>query len=149
MKKLVALLVILALLGSVACAEKLDEIVERYNYETGFTGVPKITQLPVDGHYFCMETGIVLIFVKSETSDDIDLVSCSTFGKPDGEAFLCTVCTILNTFDPNDSIMNYGRAMNAFLSARNVGEMSVITSKRQYGTIKYTPSQYTFYLDIR
>jgi hypothetical protein len=149
MKRLLSVFLILMMLIPAACADNLAEIVELYNEKTEFTGVPKITQLPVDGHYFCMETGIVLFFDKSDTSDDIGLVSCSTFGKPDGEAFLCTVCNILNMFDPTDSIMNYGRALNAFIAARNVGAMSVITSNKHFGSIKYTPAQYTFYLDVR
>ena len=149
MKRFLSVLLILTLLYSVACADNLAETIELYNENTNFTGVPKINTLPTDGTYLCLETGMLLMFIKSETSDDISLVGCYTFGRPDGEAFLCTVCNILNMYDPNNTILNYGRLLHSFMVARNTGAVIIRTSNNLVCNITYTKDQYKFYLELK
>ena len=142
MKKILAVLLILMILTPTAYADNLAETVEQYNDASEFTGVPKVTQLPiVDGTYLCLETGILLMFIKSETSDDIHLLSCVTLGRPDGESFLRTVCTFIKMVDPLDTIMNYGRVLQSFIIAKNTGAVMVTTSNDCTGQITYKPEQ--------
>ena len=148
MKKLISVLLILALMFSVAHAAKLDEIVEEYNYEAEIMQLPQITTMPIDGTFFCIETGILIMFIKSETSDDIDLISCCTFGKPNCEGFLMTVCAILNMVDKSETVLNYGRMMNSFILAKRNGSVLVRTYNDHAGQITCKPDQYTFFIQL-
>lgn len=149
MKKLIAVLLILASLTSVACAANLEETIENYNYYAEATRVPKITQIPTDGTYVCFETGMLLMFLKSETSDDIDLISCTTFGQPYGEGFLLTVCTLLDMADSSNSMTNYGRMLKFFMIAKNSGSAILRTDNGCTGQITYKPEQYTFFIELK
>ena len=150
MKKLIAVLLILMLIAPAAGADNLAETIEQYNSAAEFTGVPQVTSLPVDGTYLCLETGMLLMFIKSETSDDIDLVSCMTFGKPDGEAFLLTACTLLHMYTPSNDVTNFGRLLQSFMIAKNNNvSAGVVTSNDLLGRITYNKDQYQFYLELK
>lgn len=148
MKKAVAVVMILAMLCSVAFAMNESEMIEAYNNAAEFTGVPKITVSKIEGSFFFMETGIIVYFIKSKTSDDIDLVSCITFGQPYGEGFLLTVATILEMLSKTDSIMDFGRLMYFFIMAKKYGEANIRTSNNLLGRISYKPEQYQFYIEL-
>lgn len=150
MKKIIAILLILMLVAPAAYADNLAETVEWYNEVAEMTGVPKITSMPgADGSYFCMETGILLMFLKSETSDDIDLVSCTTFGRPDGESFLLTVCTIIHMYSTLDDVTNFGRILKSFMIAKNNNSSAIVrTVNDKLGQITYKPDQYQFFLEV-
>lgn len=150
MKRLISVLLILMMLIPAACADNMEETIESYNHNAEFTGVPKVTQMLTDGTFLCMETGILLMFIKSETSDDIDLISCVTYGRPDPEGFLLTACTLMNMADSINSVHNYGILMNHYIAAKNTnGSMIIRTGNGRTGKITYKPEQYTFYIELQ